>query len=191
MFGYYIEVPNAFKELVPETYIRKQTLANCERFITEELKALEAKVLSAQERITGLEYEIFSAVREKVADQFTRIQRTAAAVAALDTLCSFAQVAEDQNYVCPCVTDERTLEIREGRQPVVERMLDGAPFVPNDTLLDCGDTLAPDELTPAKARELIEAPVSGDRELGVNPATAPDLFRMLDDMIRQLNNPNK
>lgn len=139
VFGYYIEVPNAFKELVPETYIRKQTLANCERFITEELKALEAKVLSAQERITGLEYEIFSAVREKVADQFTRIQKTASAVATLDTLCSFAQAAEDQNYVCPCVTDERTLEIREGRHPVVERMLDCAPFVPNDTLLDCGD----------------------------------------------------
>ena len=139
VFGYYIEVPNSFKELVPETYIRKQTLANCERFITEELKTLEAKVLSAQERITGLEYEIFTAVREKVADQFSRIQKTAAAVAALDTLCSFAQTAEDQNYVCPCVTDDRTLDIREGRHPVVERMLGGMPFVPNDTLLDCGE----------------------------------------------------
>ncbi|MBQ7543101.1 MAG: DNA mismatch repair protein MutS [Clostridia bacterium] len=139
VFGYYIEVPNAFKELVPETYIRKQTLANCERFITEELKALEAKVLSAQERITGLEYEIFAAVRADVADQFARIQKTAAAVAALDTLCSFAEVAEDRNYVCPQITDDRTLEIREGRHPVVERMLGSQPFVPNDTLLDCGE----------------------------------------------------
>ena len=139
VFGYYMEVPNAFKELVPETYIRKQTLANCERYITEELKALEAKVLSAQERITGLEYEIFSAVREKVADQFVRIQKTAAAVAALDALASLAQVAQDRGYVCPQITDDRTIDIRDGRHPVVEQMLDGLPFVPNDTVLDCGE----------------------------------------------------
>lgn len=139
VFGYYIEVSNSFKELVPETYIRKQTLANCERYITEELKALEAKVLSAQERITGLEYEIFSAVRNRISDQFSRIQKTASAVAVLDTLCSFAQVAQDNNYVCPEMTDDRTLVIREGRHPVVEKMLGGTPFVPNDTLLNCGE----------------------------------------------------
>lgn len=139
VFGYYIEVSNSFKELVPETYIRKQTLANCERYITEELKALEAKVLSAQERITGLEYEIFSAVRSRISDQFSRIQKTASAVAVLDTLCSFAQVAQDNNYVCPEMTNDRTLVIREGRHPVVEKMLGGTPFVPNDTLLNCGD----------------------------------------------------
>ncbi len=139
VFGYYIEVPNAFKELVPETYIRKQTLANCERYITEELKTLEAKVLSAQERITGLEYEIFSAVREKVADQFSRIQKTAVSVAALDTLASLAQVAQDHGYVCPQITDDRTLDIRDGRHPVVEQMLGGLPFVPNDTVLDCAE----------------------------------------------------
>ena len=136
VFGYYIEVSNAFKELVPETYIRKQTLANCERYITEELKALEAKVLSAQERITSLEYEIFTAIREKVADAFVRLQKTASAVAVLDTLCSLAQVAEDNNYVCPEITNDRTLTIKEGRHPVVEKMLGGAPFVPNDTYLD-------------------------------------------------------
>lgn len=137
VFGYYIEVSNSFKELVPETYIRKQTLANCERYITQELKELEAKVLSAQERITGLEFEIFSAVREKVADEFSRIQRTATSVAVLDTLCSLAQVAEDYHYVCPEVTNDRVLDIREGRHPVVERMLGGMPFVPNDTFLNC------------------------------------------------------
>ena len=139
VFGYYIEVSNSFKELVPDTYIRKQTLANCERYITEELKALEAKVLSAQERITGLEYEIFSAVRNRIAEQLARIQKTASAVAVLDTLCSLAQVAQDNNYVCPEITNDRTLVIREGRHPVVEKMLGGTPFVPNDTLLNCGD----------------------------------------------------
>ena len=140
VFGYYIEVPNAYREMVPETYIRKQTLANCERFITPELKELEAKVLSAQERITSLEYEIFSAVREATARELPRIQRTAAAIAAADTLASFAQTAQDQNYCCPTVTADRTIVIREGRHPVVEKMLgSGTPFVPNDTLLDCGD----------------------------------------------------
>ncbi len=140
VFGYYIEVPNAYREMVPETYIRKQTLANCERFITQELKELEAKVLSAQERITSLEYEIFVAVRDEAAQQIARIQRTAAAIATADTLASLAQTARDQDYCCPTITADRTLEIREGRHPVVERMLgSGTPFVPNDTLLDCGD----------------------------------------------------
>nr|MCR5484117.1 DNA mismatch repair protein MutS [Clostridiales bacterium] len=134
---YYIEVPNAFKELVPSEYIRKQTLANCERFITQELKELESKVLSAQERITGLEYEIFCAIRRKTADEILRIQNTARAVAELDVLCSFAHVAVANNYVCPEMRDDGKIEIKDGRHPVVELMLDGAPFVPNDTLLDC------------------------------------------------------
>ena len=139
VFGYYIEVPNAFKELVPEEYIRKQTLANCERFITSELKDLEAKVLGAQERIVKLEYEIFVQVRGKVADELYRIQKTAHAVATIDALCSFAKVAQQNDYSCPIMTDGDEIIIKDGRHPVVEKMMSDTPFVPNDTALDCKD----------------------------------------------------
>lgn len=139
VFGYYIEVPNAFKELVPEEYIRKQTLANCERFITSELKDLEAKVLGAQERIVKLEYEIFVQVRGKVADELYRIQKTAHAVATIDALCSFAKVARQNDYSCPIMTDGDEIIIKDGRHPVVEKMMKDTPFVPNDTALDCKD----------------------------------------------------
>lgn len=139
VFGYYIEVPNAFKELVPEEYIRKQTLANCERFITSELKDLEAKVLGAQERIVKLEYEIFVQVRGKVADELYRIQKTAHAVATIDALCSFAKVARQNDYSCPIMTDGDEIIIKDGRHPVVEKMMKDTPFVPNDTTLDCKD----------------------------------------------------
>ncbi|MBQ6267436.1 MAG: DNA mismatch repair protein MutS [Clostridia bacterium] len=138
VFGYYIEVSNAFKEMVPEDYIRKQTLTNCERFITQELKELESKVLGAQERIVRLEYEIFDSVRKKAAEHLREIQQTAAAVAAADVLASFAAVAAENHYCCPMMHPGDRMEIRDGRHPVVERMLD-QPFVPNDTLLDCGD----------------------------------------------------
>lgn len=141
VFGYYIEVSNSYKELVPDEYIRKQTLSNCERFITQELKELEAKVLGAQERISHLEYEIFSQVRTAVADELVRIQRTAHAIAQLDVFCSLAKVAVSNNYVCPQVDDSDKIIIKDGRHPVVELMLDGAPFVPNDTVLDCTDDL--------------------------------------------------
>ena len=137
VFGYYIEVPNAFKELVPEEYIRKQTLANCERYITGELKDLESKVLGAQERIVKLEYEIFVQVRSKVADELYRIQKTAQAVATIDALCSFANVAMHNNYTCPVMTDTQEIIIKDGRHPVVEKMVKDTPFVPNDTELDC------------------------------------------------------
>ncbi len=137
VFGYYIEVSNSFKELVPEDYIRKQTLANCERYITQELKELEAKVLGAQGRIVQLEYEIFSQVRNKTAAELGRIQRTANAVARLDVLRSFAASALENGYVRPEITDSSTLKITDGRHPVVEKMLGGMPFVPNDTELDC------------------------------------------------------
>ena len=137
VFGYYIEVPNAFKELVPEEYIRKQTLANCERYITSELKDLESKVLGAQERIVKLEYEIFVQVRGKVADELYRIQKTAHAVATVDALCSFAKVALQNDYTCPIMTDGNEIIIRDGRHPVVEKMMKDTPFVPNDTMLDC------------------------------------------------------
>ncbi len=139
VFGYYIEVSNSFKELVPEDYIRKQTLANCERYITQELKELEAKVLGAQGRIVQLEYEIFSQVRTKTAEQLGRVQRTASAIAKLDVLRSFAAVALENGYVRPQITADSVLEITDGRHPVVEKMLKGAPFVPNDTKLDCSD----------------------------------------------------
>ena len=137
VFGYYIEVPNAFKELVPEEYIRKQTLANCERYITSELKDLESKVLGAQERIVKLEYEIFVQVRSRVADELYRIQKTAHAVATVDALCSFARVALQNDYTCPIMTDGNEIIIKDGRHPVVEKMMNDTPFVPNDTMLDC------------------------------------------------------
>lgn len=138
VFGYYIEVSNAFKELVPEEYIRKQTLANCERYITQELKELESKVLGAQERIVRLEYEVFDSVRKKTAEHLYEIQKTAAAVAATDVICSFAKVASENNFCCPTMNASDRINIINGRHPVVEKMID-FPFVPNDTILDCAD----------------------------------------------------
>ncbi len=139
VFGYYIEVTNSFKELVPDHYIRKQTLANCERYITQELKELESKVLGAQERIVRLEYELFSAIRQNIADQLERIRKTARAVAVLDSLCSLAYAAVNNNYIRPEVDNSDEIIIKDGRHPVVELMLGGAPFVPNDTYLNCTD----------------------------------------------------
>ncbi len=137
VFGYYIEVTNSFKDLVPEHYIRKQTLANCERYITQELKELESRVLGAQERIVRLEFELFSAIRNKIADQLERVRVTARAVANLDALCSLAYTAVNNNYTRPIVDTSDDIIIENGRHPVVELMLSGAPFVPNDTTLNC------------------------------------------------------
>ncbi|MBQ7861449.1 MAG: DNA mismatch repair protein MutS [Clostridia bacterium] len=137
VFGYYIEVTNSYKELVPETYIRKQTLSNCERYITQELKDLESKVLGAQERMVKLEYEIFCQVRKAVAKEFNRIKQTADAIAVTDVLCSLANAALKNNYVRPAMTDTSALKITDGRHPVVELMLGDVPFVPNDTNMDC------------------------------------------------------
>ena len=139
VFGYYIEVTNSYRELVPETYIRKQTLANCERYITQELKDLESKVLGAQERAVKLEYEIFCQVRKRIADEYNRIRSTANSVAALDVICSLAVAARENGYVCPTMHDGNFIRISEGRHPVVELMLKDSPFVPNDTYLDCDD----------------------------------------------------
>ncbi len=136
VFGYYIEVSNSYKELVPENYIRKQTLTNCERYITEELKVFESKILSAREKMVKLEYEIFSQIRKKISEEFRRIKATANALAYLDTLCSLATVAVENNYVCPEITMESVINIVDGRHPVVEKMLKSSPFVPNDTVLD-------------------------------------------------------
>ncbi len=139
VFGYYIEVTNSYKELVPETYIRKQTLTNCERYITQELKELEGRIIGAKDRSVALEYEVFSTVRNTVAAELERLQKTAKALAVLDVLCSLAQVAVNNNYSCPVISNDGVIEIKDGRHPVVEALLEDAPFVPNDTLLDTED----------------------------------------------------
>ncbi len=139
VFGYYIEVSNLFKDSVPEDYIRKQTLVNGERFITSELKDLEAKVLGARERISRLEFELFSFVRQQAADAQLIIRATAAALAQIDVLCSLAEVAVRNGYTRPIVDLSDHCIIKEGRHPVVEKYLTDTPFVPNDTLLDCNE----------------------------------------------------
>ena len=139
VFGYYIEVSNSFKDMVPETYIRKQTLANCERYITQELKELESKVLGAQERIIRIEFELFTQIRNTIAEELDRVRRTGRAVARLDVLCSLAFVAVNNNYCRPTVYAGDEITIKDGRHPVVEQMLGGSPFVPNDTVLNCSD----------------------------------------------------
>ncbi|MDR1410259.1 MAG: DNA mismatch repair protein MutS [Oscillospiraceae bacterium] len=136
VFGYYLEVPNSQSGLVPPHYVRKQTLTNCERYITQELKELESKVLGAQERITRLEYELFDRIRQKTAAQIARVQKTARALADLDALCSFAQTATECHYCRPEVCADGAIHIESGRHPVIERMKGAAPFVPNDTVLD-------------------------------------------------------
>ena len=138
VFGYYIEVTNSYKEMVPPDYIRKQTLTNCERFITQELKELEGRILGAHDKSVQLEYTLFDEVRKTVAAQLTRIQKTAAAVAQLDVLNSFAQVSANQNYTRPIVNLEGKILIKDGRHPVVEKLLE-SPFVPNDVTLDRGE----------------------------------------------------
>ena len=135
VFGYYIEVSKSFIDQVPETYIRKQTLTNCERYITQELKELEDQILNAKERLTALEYQIFTQLREHLAAQSARIQISAAAVAATDTLCSLATVAVQRGYCRPEVTLGSEISIVDGRHPVVEQMLKDTLFVPNDTQL--------------------------------------------------------
>ncbi len=136
VFGYYIEVTKSFLSQVPNTYIRKQTLAGGERFITEELKELEEKTLGAQEKLIDLEYKIFQEVRAKIASQIQRIQKTANAVSTLDVLSSFATVATDLNYVMPIVDNSGEINIKEGRHPVIEKMLPAGSFIPNDTYLN-------------------------------------------------------
>ena len=141
VFGYYIEVSKSYYDQVPEDYIRKQTLSGCERYITQELKDMEHTILSAQDKITALEYELFCAVREQTAAQVGRIQRSAAAVGQVDVLASFAAVADEQNYCKPEVDLSDTVEITEGRHPVVERMLKTSLFVPNDTRMDSRENM--------------------------------------------------
>ena len=135
VFGYYIEVSNSFKDQVPDTYIRKQTLVNGERYITQELKDLEHEILTASDRVVALEYELFTALRQEISAQSARIQRTAAAVAEVDALVSFAAVAVRNHYCRPTVDESGVIEIHDGRHPVVEQMLKDSLFVPNDTFM--------------------------------------------------------
>ena len=139
VFGYFIEVTNSYLDLVPEDYIRKQTLTNCERFITGELKELEGKVLGAKERLIALEYEAFCSIRTQISGEVERIQKTAKAIAALDCLASLAETAYVNNYCAPHITNDGIIDIKDGRHPVVEALLDGGVFVPNDARLDLSE----------------------------------------------------
>jgi DNA mismatch repair protein MutS len=136
VFGYYLEVPRGQVDRVPETYIRKQTLKNAERYITPELKEFEEKVLKAEDRSKDLEYDIFLGLREKAASAVPRILATARALAECDVLSALAETAALGRYSAPEITSGSTIDIREGRHPVIEALLEGEPFVPNDTLLD-------------------------------------------------------
>ncbi len=136
VFGYYIEVTNTFRDMVPVYYTRKQTLTNAERYITPELKELEDTILGAEDRLSVLEYELFCDVRDRVASQVLRIQKTAKVIACLDVLASFAQVANRQNYVRPNINERGVIDIKNGRHPVVEQMIPNDMFVANDVLLD-------------------------------------------------------
>ena len=136
VFGYYLEVTNSYKDMVPDYYTRKQTLANAERYITPELKELEDMILGAEDKLYALEYEIYSEVRNTIAADVERIQKTAKAVAELDVFASLALVAERNNYVRPKINEKGVIDIKEGRHPVVERMIPNDMFIANDTYLD-------------------------------------------------------
>ncbi len=139
VFGYYIEISKAAAENAPDTYIRKQTLSNCERFITEELKILEEKLLGASEKILDIEQALYSKIRKYISEQLIRIQSTSHAVAKLDVYLSFAHVAVENRYVCPSVIYSDNIVIKGGRHPVVEQLLTNGQFVANDTVLDCNE----------------------------------------------------
>ena len=138
VFGYYLEVTNSFKNMVPDYYTRKQTLTNAERYITPELKELEDIILGAEDKLFSLEYNLFSDVRDRIAAEVQRIQKTAKAVAAVDVFASLALVAERNNYVCPRINEKGVIDIKNGRHPVVEQMIENDMFIANDTYLDNG-----------------------------------------------------
>ena len=136
VFGYYFEVTNSFKDMVPEDYIRKQTLANAERYTTPKLKEMEDTILNAEDKLFALEYELFCTIRDKIGGEIERIQKTAKAIAVLDTLTSFALVSEQNRYVRPKLNEKGIINIKEGRHPVVEKMIVNDMFINNDTYLD-------------------------------------------------------
>ncbi len=139
VFGYFFDVTNSFKDLVPDTWMRKQTLAGSERYTTTELKELEDTILGAEDKLFSLEYNLFVSIREQVAAQAARIQQTAKAVATVDCMASLAYVADHNHYVRPEITEDGSIQIIAGRHPVVEKMIPNNMFVDNDTLLDNGD----------------------------------------------------
>lgn len=136
VFGYYIEVSNSYKNQVPAEYIRKQTLANCERYITQGLKAVEGRILGAREKSVALEYKLYEEVRCFTAENLTRVQKTAESIAKLDVLCSLANVSSDNRYCRPDINLKGIIEIKDSRHPVVEQLVKDIPFVPNDVFLD-------------------------------------------------------
>ena len=140
VFGYYIEITKSFLSQVPENYIRKQTLTGGERFITEELKQIEDKILGSEEKVVNLEYDEFTKIRTEIARNIERLQNTANAVANIDVLADFATIAENNNYVKPEINEGTGINIINGRHPVIEKMVDNGTFVENDTYLNCDDT---------------------------------------------------
>ncbi len=136
VFGYYLEVSKSFIDMVPSDYIRKQTLSNAERYTTEKLKELEDTILNAQDKLCSLEYDLFEEIRVYIEENLLRIQKTAKALAYIDVYCSLAYVAESNRYVRPKINDKGIINIKEGRHPVVEKMIPDSQFIPNDTLLD-------------------------------------------------------
>ncbi|WP_105616056.1 DNA mismatch repair protein MutS [Vallitalea okinawensis] len=136
VFGYYLEVTKSYLNLVPDRFVRKQTLANAERYITPELKEIEDTVLGAEEKIVELEYQLFTEIRDKIAAEMERIQKSATKVARLDVIRSLANVAERQNFIKPHLNVEGIIDIKDGRHPVVEKMIDNDAFIPNNTFLN-------------------------------------------------------
>jgi len=139
VFGYYLEVTNSYRDLVPDYFTRKQTLANAERYITPELKELEDMILGAEDKLINLEYDLFCEVRNRIAAEVVRIQKTAKAVAKLDTFVSLAVVADQNNYCRPKINENGVIDIKDGRHPVVEKMMNNDMFIANDTYLDNGN----------------------------------------------------
>jgi DNA mismatch repair protein MutS len=172
VFGYYIEVTKSNLDKVPPHYHRKQTVANGERFITPELKAMEGKILGAEERSVKLEYELFQRVREEVLGQLPKIQQTASALAQLDVLASFAEIARLQNYCRPQISDEGVLQIHDGRHPVLEQQLVEERFVPNDTGLFSGTGILP---VSSKINSPAEKPAHQETHRQDSCATTPQI----------------
>ncbi len=139
VFGYYIEVTKSNLSLVPDTYIRKQTLTNCERYVTEELKKVENEILGAEEKVVNLEYNAFCEIRDAIEKEIIRVQKSASIIATLDVLASLATVADEMNYVMPIVDNSGIIDIKDGRHPVIEKILPSGSFVENDTYLDKGN----------------------------------------------------
>ena len=164
VFGYYLEVTNSYRDLVPDYFTRKQTLANAERYITPELKELEDMILGAEDKLINLEYDLFCEVRNRIAAEVVRIQKTAKAVAKLDTFVSLAVVADQNNYCRPKINENGVIDIKDGRHPVVEKMMNNDMFIANDTYLDNGNNRISIITGPVSYTHLAKSPVAGTRK---------------------------